>query len=224
MNHTTVGTKDNDIHNITRTQMTESLIERHGKEVQEKLSKARVAIAGLGGLGSHIAFMLTRSGIGCLHLIDFDRIDISNLNRQCYPASSIGERKTDRLKIELLRANPFINIETTDIKLDSSNIAEVFKDETLVCEAFDKGESKAMLINTLSEVYPDTDIVSGNGMAGYESSNLITSRRLTSHLWLCGDGINGIENRGTLMAARVSICAAHQANMIIRLILGIRDV
>ena len=63
----------------------------------EKLQAARVAVAGLGGLGSHVAMELARSGVGCLHLIDFDTVDVSNLNRQLYQIQDIGCFKTDAL-------------------------------------------------------------------------------------------------------------------------------
>ena len=57
---------------------------RFSKEIHQKLKSAKVAIAGLGGLGSNVAVMLARSGIGHLHLVDFDVVDVTNLNRQVY--------------------------------------------------------------------------------------------------------------------------------------------
>ena len=71
---------------VTREQLQKALRERHTQEVQEKLDKARVAVAGLGGLGSHVATALARIGVGHLHLVDFDVVDITNLNRQQYTA------------------------------------------------------------------------------------------------------------------------------------------
>lgn len=205
---------------ITKEELDAALAARHGRDIQQKLKQARVAIAGLGGLGSHIAFMLTRGGIGHLHLIDFDRIDASNLNRQCYPAESLGEYKTERLQYELHRANPYVEITTTTIKLTPENISRVLGTETIVCEAFDSAPAKAMLIEHLLIHQPQIKIVSGTGMAGYASSNLIHTERKLKNLWVCGDQHNGVETQGSLFASRVSICAAHQANMIIRLLLG----
>ena len=76
---------------LTKEEIREALVERHSEEVQSKLDKAKVAIAGLGGLGSNIAFFLTRIGVGHLHLIDFDRVDITNLNRQQYRMEHIWQ-------------------------------------------------------------------------------------------------------------------------------------
>lgn len=205
---------------MTKEEWIEALTIRHGKDIQETLMNAKVAIAGLGGLGSHIAFMLVRSGIGHLHLIDFDRIDITNLNRQCYPADAIGQYKTERLKSELLRVNPYLDVTLSTVKLHPDNIKEILGGESLVCEAFDGAAGKAMLIETLLSQCPDTDIVSGTGMAGYDSSNLIRTRRAMKRLWICGDETNGIETGRVLMAGRVSICAGHMANMAVRLLLG----
>ena len=64
---------------LTKEEIRQALIERHTLPVQERLERARVAIAGLGGLGSNVAFFLARIGVGHLHLMDFDRVDITNL-------------------------------------------------------------------------------------------------------------------------------------------------
>ena len=73
----------------TEQEILESLELRHTKPVQEKLGKARVAVCGLGGLGSAIAIALARCGVGHMHLIDFDCVDLSNVNRQQYALSQI---------------------------------------------------------------------------------------------------------------------------------------
>ena len=98
------------------------------------------------------------------------------------------------------------------------------KNEDIICEAFDKADNKAMLVNYILEHYPDKKLVSASGMAGYKSSNTIKTRKVMKNFYLCGDETSGIESGLSLMAPRVGICANHQANMIIRLILGIEDV
>ena len=81
----------------SKNEWTEALIARHGIELHERFSSATVAICGLGGLGSNIAFALARAGIGKLFLIDFDRVDITNLHRQQYKADQIGCYKANAL-------------------------------------------------------------------------------------------------------------------------------
>ena len=72
--------------------------ERFSPYIYEKLKNSKVAIAGLGGLGSHIAVMLARSGVGHLHLVDFDRVELSNLNRQVYTVDELGGFEGDSTK------------------------------------------------------------------------------------------------------------------------------
>lgn len=89
-------------------ELREALVERHSEETQQKLEQGRVAIAGLGGLGSNVAIALTRIGVGHLHLLDFDRVDLTNLNRQQYFLDQVGRYKTEALSETLQRINPFI--------------------------------------------------------------------------------------------------------------------
>ncbi|MCR1919021.1 sulfur carrier protein ThiS adenylyltransferase ThiF [Frisingicoccus caecimuris] len=209
---------------ITKKDYDAMLIERHGQQVFDTLAKAHVGIAGLGGLGSNIAMMLARSGVGHLLLIDFDRVEPSNLNRQHYMVSHLGIPKSEALKDLILQANPFIHLDTRCMRITGENAPKLFKDCDLVCEAFDKPEAKAELVNSLLENCPGLPILSGSGMAGYGSSNTIRTEKVMKNLYLCGDRVSDIESVGTLMAPRVQICAAHEANMALRLLLGITEV
>ena len=154
---------------LTKEQYDAMLIERHGQKVFEILSKACVGIAGLGGLGSNIAMMLARSGIGRLLLIDFDVVEPSNLNRQHYMVSHLGMPKAEAIKDLILQANPYIKLDTQNLQITRENAPELFKDCDLVCEAFDKPEAKAELVNSLLENCPGLPIISGSGLAGYGS-------------------------------------------------------
>lgn len=209
---------------LTKNEYDAMLIERHGQKTFDILSKAYVGIAGLGGLGSNIAMMLARSGIGHLLLIDFDIVEPSNLNRQHYMISHLGMSKSEAIKDLILQANPYIQLDTRCLKITGENAPELFRDCDLVCEAFDKPEAKAELINSLLENCPGLPLISGSGMAGYGSSNTIRTEKAINNLYLCGDKVSGIETVGTLMAPRVQICAAHEANMALRLLLGIKEV
>ena len=200
------------------------MIERHTRPVYEKLRASRAAIAGLGGLGSNIAVSLTRAGVGELFLVDFDRVDISNLNRQQYDTEDLGRLKTEALRDRLLKINPYMTIKHKTVRVTSENAAEIFGSYSIVCEAFDKAENKAMLINTLLEKCPDTVIVSGSGMAGALSSNTIVTRHIFDRLYLCGDGVTDMADANGLMAPRVAVCANHEANMALRLMLGETEV
>lgn len=205
---------------LTEQEINQALEERHTPEIQRKIKAARVAVAGLGGLGSNIAVMLARLGVGTLHLVDFDRVDPGNLNRQMYRMKDLGQYKTLALTEIIKEINPYLNIKTDTMKINRDNAASVFSGERIICEAFDRAQNKAMLVNTLLEELPEAILVSGSGMAGYGDSNEIRTRKKLSRLYLCGDEASGIERGNCLMAPRVAICAGHQANMVLRLILG----
>lgn len=197
--------------------------QRFSTEVYEKMKAGRVGIAGLGGLGSHIAIMLARSGVGHLHLVDFDTVDLSNLNRQEYRIEHLGCPKTEALKQQLLEINPYLTITTDCIMVTEENAAGIFKEDDIICEAFDRPENKAMLVNAILTGCPGKKLITGSGMAGFESSNWMKTRRVMKNWYMCGDEKTDIADGIGLMAARVSICAGHQANMVIRILQGIEE-
>ena len=206
-------------HTLTKEEIYTALDERHSPETQKLLSAGNVAIAGLGGLGSNVAYALARIGVGHLHLIDFDVVDITNLNRQQYFMEHIGMYKTDALKSLLLKINPYLDIRTDCVKVTEQNIPELFADAPIICEAFDVPENKAMLVNTVLELFPDKKLVAASGMAGFHDSNAIRTRQVMKNFWLCGDETTEPAYARGLMAPRVAICAGHQANLIVQLII-----
>lgn len=193
---------------------------RFPSDIKEKLHSARVAIAGLGGLGSNIAMMLARSGVGHLLLVDFDVVDVTNLNRQAYLIPQVGRPKPQALKELLCLINPYLEYETVSLKVTPENVADIFAGYGIVCEAFDVAEQKAMLVQEVLTKLPEAVVVSGNGMAGFGDSNIIQTRQLMRRLYVCGDGSTDIGDGMGLMSPRVTICAAHQANKVIQLILN----
>lgn len=209
---------------LTKEQLCASLWERHTQEEYERLTQARVAVAGLGGLGSQVAIMLARCGVGTLHLIDFDVVEVSNLNRQAYRIGHIGKRKVDALAEEIRTIQPYCKVLTTHALVTEDNALRILAEDTLIAEAFDDAKAKAMLVNTILTQTKDKTIVSGSGLVGFASSNLIETKRVMPRLYICGDGISDLADGLPLMAPRVMICAGHQANMIVRLILGNKDV
>lgn len=205
------------------SQLESLMAARHTPKVHSLVKAAKVAIAGLGGLGSNVAIMLARTGVGNLLLVDFDVVEPSNLNRQSYYIYHLGLPKTDALQQQIKEINPFINVKIETVKVNEDKVVELFSGYDVICEAFDNAVSKAMLVNTALERLQNVKVVAASGMAGYNSSNLIRTERKMKNLYLCGDFENGARVGNGLMAPRVQICAAHQANMILRLLLGIED-
>ena len=208
----------------TKEELEEAMDKRFSKEVYKKLKNAKVAVAGLGGIGSHIAVNLARSGVGKIHLVDFDKVDLTNLNRQAYTIEHLGKLKTEALKEILLNINPYLDITTKTVKVTEENVISIFNKYPIVCEAFDNPDNKAMLVNNLLEKLEGVKVVSSSGMAGYESSNLIKTTKVMKNFYLCGDRVTDAYSGIGLMSGRVNICAGHASNMVIRLILGIEEI
>ena len=194
---------------------------RNSPELNLALSKAVIGVAGLGGLGSNIALSLARVGVKKLVLADFDVVEPSNLNRQQYFVRHIGMKKTQALKELINDVNPFVEVETHDIFLDEKNVASVFGECEILCEAFDNVAGKAMILNEAGASLKDKKIIGASGMAGYFSSNLIKTIKFAKNVYLCGDLTNEAKIGQGLMAPRVAICANHEANLAIRLLMGL---
>ena len=194
---------------------------RNSPELNLALSKAVIGVAGLGGLGSNIALSLARVGVKKLVLADFDVVEPSNLNRQQYFVRHIGLKKIQALKELINDVNPFVEVETHDIFLDEKNVASVFGECEILCEAFDNVAGKAMILNEAGASLKDKKIIGASGMAGYFSSNLIKTIKFAKNVYLCGDLTNEAKIGQGLMAPRVAICANHEANLAIRLLMGL---
>ena len=208
----------------SREEWIAALVERHGEERQNAFLNATVAICGLGGLGSNIATALTRAGVGKLILIDFDKVDITNLNRQQYKMSQLGRPKTECCLENLRDISPYTEIEIHTVKLTEENIPELLGEADIICEAFDKADQKAMLVNTVLETFPDKYMLSGTGMAGFGSANTIQSRKVFGNFYLCGDEKSDVNDGIGLVASRVMVCAAHEAHMVLRILSGETEV
>lgn len=204
---------------MTKEEWYNATEKRHGAELQQKFSSACVAVCGLGGLGSNAAISLARACVGTLHLIDFDKVDISNLHRQQYAVSQLGMYKTEALKQTLSEISPYCNILIHTLKLTEDNLS-LLSHCDVICECFDNAESKAMLVNGISELYPEKYIVAASGMSGLHTGNTIQTKRLGKRLYICGDGASDVDDDGTLFAPRVMLCAAHQANTVLRILSG----
>jgi len=114
--------KPNDLQRYDR----QIMIEEIGEKGQEKLKKARIFIAGAGGLGSSISIYLAAAGVGTIRIVDNDTVDISNLNRQIlYRDSDIGKKKTDACMEKLALLNQSIHIETLCETITEKNISSV---------------------------------------------------------------------------------------------------
>lgn len=208
---------------LSREDWLNALLSRHGEVRQEKFLQGRVAICGLGGLGSRVAELLTRAGVGYLRLIDFDCVEATNLNRQLYFMDQLSQFKADALAANLKRITPYVKFDLHKERVTEENFAELLGDVDVIVEAFDGASDKAMLVNGVREKLPQVPLVAASGMAGFGSANMMKVRRVSNNFYLCGDGVTGLEAGDGLYGARVNICAAQEALVVLQLLADARD-
>src|SRR5215510_14473632 len=124
------------------TRLTPEQIERYSRQilipdlggtVQMHLRDARVLVIGAGGLGSPAAFYLAAAGIGTLGIVDADKVELSNLQRQIlHGTSDIGKRKVESAKATLTELNPDVQVKTYPFRFDESNGAEITADYNFI--------------------------------------------------------------------------------------------
>jgi sulfur carrier protein ThiS adenylyltransferase len=199
---------------------TDEFLKMNAEEIKLLLSDKTVGIAGCGGLGSNCAVALARIGIGHLIIVDFDSVDVSNLNRQYYFRHQIGEKKVLALAENIHGIDENIRITAVDTKLDADEIVTVFAGCDVVVEAFDLAGMKQMIAETVIARMPGTPLVMGNGMAGWGFSNRLKVEKPAGNIYVCGDGISEISETLPPLAPRVGIVANMQANTVLNLLLG----
>lgn len=202
---------------LSSDQLQSLMLSRHTPGSRALFQSAVVGVAGVGGLGSHVAFALARLGIGKLVLADFDLVEPTNLNRQAYTLAHLGMPKVEALKGQLLEANPFIHVSCHEARVNALNAKEFFGHCDVVVEAFDAPECKAELVNALLETC-EMPIIAASGIAGLYSGNAIIAKRVTRRLFLVGDCVKGAGPHEGLMLPRVMIAAGHQALLVAQLL------
>lgn len=143
-------------------QRTEILL---GKENIEKLQKAHVIVFGVGGVGSYTTESLARSGVGEISIVDFDVVDITNINRQVIALhSTIGRKKVEVMKERINDINPNINVHTFDTFISPETIEQFdFTQYDYVIDAIDNVTGKLLIIQKCQE--HNTNIICSLGTA-----------------------------------------------------------
>jgi len=124
----------------------------------------KVGIAGIGGIGSNVARHLAQAKLLHLKIVDFDWVEISNLNRQFYSIDQAGKLKTLSLAQNLLGISPQMVIEAIDCRMEPGDAVKLFFDCDIVVEGFDNKAAKKMLIEELAD--SGKQVVSASGISG----------------------------------------------------------
>ena len=171
----------------------------------------KVGIAGVGGIGSNVAFNLVRAGWRELKLVDMDQIESSNLNRQFYFADQLGRYKTEALRENLLRIEPSAEIESLVLQLDESNIISSFVDCGVIVEGFDNVTTKKMLVESFAE--RNVPVISACGIAGFALSEV--GRRRIGNCEIVGDFTTDF-SEAELYCPKIQMIAAMMADRVLQ--------
>jgi adenylyltransferase/sulfurtransferase len=198
-----------------------------GEEGQQKLQNASVLIVGCGGLGSPIAVQLAASGIGKIHLIDFDVIDVTNLHRQMfYSLDDVGKSKAECLANFIKQRAPFTEVECSNVAITKDNVFELISSVDIVIDGTDSLPTKYLLNDAC--VLQNKPLVYGSlyKFDGYVAnfnlplSDGIYSANLRDAFPTMATDIPNCEEAGTLNAI-VSLIAAQQVNEVLKIVTGI---
>ena len=128
------------------------MIAGFGEEGQAKLKRARVFIAGAGGLGSPVSIYLAAAGVGTIRLVDHDKVELGNLNRQVlHWDENIGMRKADSAAAKLKKLNPCVRIEAVAETITKANISQLVSGFDVIVDAMDNLPARYLLNKTALE-------------------------------------------------------------------------
>lgn len=190
-------------------------IEEIGREGMERLREATVLVAGCGALGSMVAMQLAASGIGKLRIVDFDTIDLSNLQRQFfYTSSEAGEKKAISLASKIRALNPEVEVEIHDCMLNSGNAGDFVKGCDFVVEATDNHPSMLIIDRICEEASIPCVLAGVSGFSGQVMTSLPGHRRYrdvfpeteTSGVLPCS--ITGVAGPAAAVAASIEVAEA----------------
>ena len=171
----------------------------------------KIGIAGVGGIGSNVARHLAQAGLPALKIVDHDRIEVSNLNRQFYRRSQVGVKKIKCLKQNLLAIHPDMDVEIVDQKIGPGDAQKIFHDCPIVVEGFDGKRLKKMLIEELSGT--GRILVSASGIAGQKMAGVTVKKIGSCHI--VGD-LESDQADHELFPPKIALVAAHMAAIVLK--------
>ena len=122
------------------------ILKKIGLSGQKKIFSAKVLIIGLGGLGCPLLTYLAASGVGKIGIVDYDKVEISNLNRQTlFSPSDVGKFKVDQAKKVISKINRKIKIFSFKKRLTSKNISKIFKKFEIICDGTDNFQTRYLI-------------------------------------------------------------------------------
>ena len=189
------------------------ILARQRPEINNAVKNYTVAVLGCGGLGSQVAWILARLGVGKLILYDFDVVEASNLNRQNYSVSDIGKKKAQATAARIKDWLPHLCVEARDEFVDAEALIGIEAEADIVVEAYDGVQSKIEAFDFFQE--HTTPYVCTTGVAGPYGD---IKRKDFGHIHMVGD-FNG-EDRRDCYLPKVMTIAAMECQVVLELMIG----
>ncbi len=215
---------------ITKKQLykRQTTLTEIGEDGQQKLLQAKIVVVGCGGLGSVAAVYLAASGIGKIHLVDYDVVDVSNLHRQVfYKTDNIGKPKAEVLANQIKSISPFVKVSFCNTAISKSTVFDEINDYDFVLDCTDSLPIKYLLNDAC--VLKDKALIYGSlyKFDGYVSSfNIKTSKTAygcnlrDAFPEISKEAIPNCSEVGTLNTI-VGIVGLMQANEVLKLVTGV---
>ena len=196
------------------------MIKGIGEEGQEKLKRAKVFIAGSGGLGSPVAIYLAAAGVGMMRLVDHDRVELSNLNRQVlHGDTDIGRRKIDSAKEKLKGLNQSVEIEALAETITEDNVSRLVDGFDLIVDAMDNLPTRYVL----NKAAIDKNIPFFHGAVyGFEGRAMTIIPGKTACLWCVYQG-RVTKGKFPVIGVAPAVIGCIQATEVIKYIVGIGE-
>ena len=122
------------------------ILKKIGLAGQKKIFSSNVLIVGMGGLGCPLLYYLSASGVGEIGIVDFDKVEVSNLNRQSlFGSKDIGKFKVNQAKREIKKINKKIKVKTFKKRLSVKNIKNIFKSFDIICDGTDNYKTRYLI-------------------------------------------------------------------------------
>jgi len=196
------------------------MIPQIGEKGQEKLKSAKVFVAGAGGLGSPVSIYLTAAGVGHLRLVDHDKVELTNLNRQvAHWTGDVGRRKVESAQEKLNKLNPNVTVETLSVTISEENASGLTEGFDVIVDAMDNLPTRYLLNKTAIEHRIPFVHGAVNGFAG-RAMTVIPGKTACLRCLYRGPVP---ESKFAVIGVTPAVIACIQATEVIKVLVGIGD-
>lgn len=196
--------------------MRDEILKRQDPEINEILKNAKISILGCGGLGSNIAMDLARCGVGEIHIYDYDKVELSNLNRQNYDQKDLGKSKVIQTKKKIEATLPYTKVYADEVLISKENLSQIAEKTDIFIEAFDKKEMKSLVFEYFLG-RKDKKLIMASGLSGLGDFSDIKVKKI-ENVTMVGD-FKSSPDQG-LYAPYLGIVANIEALIALKIIIG----